>query len=262
MGFADLSDDIVRELREYRIPTIEIDMDAETGGLNEVIDLFIDINQYGIKVSRCDIVRTMYESNKLLSNVFKMVAVKQKRKSDNFYKLIDSDFTFVLKRLQVVASITQDRFQERVDRVWEKLLEIVLFVRTGQHRTLAQVLKAFVGGKVDQARLTSEEKAVLRRLFKFLRSVYADPEIRASKLATDQPHFYTLVTTLHTLVDFDDSLKGRIHEVALMVDGKRAAPHGYAAKLKEYMDLSSKQTTHPGLRASRQKLFTELLEAA
>ncbi|MBZ5596615.1 MAG: hypothetical protein LAP39_30610 [Acidobacteriia bacterium] len=143
-------------------------MDAEDGGLNEVIDLFIDINQYGVKVSRFDIVRTMYERNKLLSDVFKMIAIKQKRKADNFYKLINSDFTFVIKRLQVVDSITQDRFQERVDKVWEKLLEIVLFVRTGQHRTLAQVLKAFVGGKVEQAKLTAQERTTLKRLFKFL----------------------------------------------------------------------------------------------
>jgi uncharacterized protein with ParB-like and HNH nuclease domain len=49
MAFADLNDELVRDLREYRIPTIEIDMDAEDGGLNEVIDLFIDINQYGVK---------------------------------------------------------------------------------------------------------------------------------------------------------------------------------------------------------------------
>lgn len=70
-----------------------------------------------------------------------------------------------------------------------------------------------------------------------------------------------MVTTLHTLVTLDDSLKKKIHEVALMIDDKQPAPHGHAAKLKEYMDLSSKQTTHPGRRAYRQKLFTDLLDA-
>jgi hypothetical protein len=125
--------------------------------LAEIIDLFIDINQLDVKVSRFDIARTMYEENALLASVFKMVAIKQKRKKDYFYK-IGSDFTRILKWLQSVQVLSggdkkerEERQQERVDRIWERLLEIVLFLRTKKHRTLAQILKAFIGEKVDKA---------------------------------------------------------------------------------------------------------------
>ena len=75
--FAELDDALVRDFREYSIPAIEINLDTEEGGLQEIIDLFIDINQLGVKVNRFDIVRTMYEKNKLLSDVFKLVGQKQ-----------------------------------------------------------------------------------------------------------------------------------------------------------------------------------------
>ncbi len=134
LAFAELPNEMVRDFREYSIPTIEIDMDIDEGGLAEVISLFIDINQLGVRVNRFDIVRTMYENNKLLADVFKLIAIKQKRGKDNFYKMIDSDFTKILKHLQniQVAEGTdkaerEARQQERVDKMWERLLEVVLF---------------------------------------------------------------------------------------------------------------------------------------
>jgi len=90
--------------------------------------------------------------------------------------MVDSDYTFVLKRLKIVgiASSTepQQRYQERVDRMWEKLLEVALFVRTKEHRTLAQILKAFTGEaltteKVNSAKLSSTERSILKKLFFF-----------------------------------------------------------------------------------------------
>jgi Protein of unknown function DUF262 len=264
--FSQLSDALVRDFREYSIPTIEINLDSDEGSLKEVIDLFIDINQLGVKVNRFDIVRTMYEKNRLLSDVFTLVAVRQKRKGDYFYKMIDSDFTMVLKRLQVVQSLGATEFQERVDRMWERLLEIALFLRTGQHRTVAQILKAFIGSKVDESKLTSKEHSKLRHLFGFLRSVYAQPGVKESKLASDQPHFYTLVTSLLStdlLTRYGEpELRKRLAVVSRVIDGKESPPAGTSKALKEYMDLSSKQTTHPGRRAARQELFVRLVEAA
>lgn len=263
--FAELDDALVRDLREYSIPTIEIDMDKDEGGLKEIIDLFIDINQLGVKVNRFDIVRTMYEKNRLLADVFKLVAVRQKRKGDYFYKMIDSDFTKVLKQLQVVKGLGEKQFQERVDRMWERLLEIILFARTKQHRTLAQILKAFIGSKVDDSRINGQEMLRLKSLFKFLRSLYAQKGMKESRLARDQPHFYTMVTSLlATPIEKQygtDDLKRRLLEVSRVLDKKAAAPKGKHAALKEYMELSSRQTTHPGRRDARQKLFLDLIDA-
>ena len=263
--FAELDDALVRDFREYSIPAIEINLDTEEGGLQEIIDLFIDINQLGVKVNRFDIVRTMYEKNKLLSGVFKLVGQKQKRKGDTFYKMVNTDFTKVIKKLQAIDSLPVTRYQQRVDRAWERLLEIVLFVRTGQHRTLAQILRAFIGSSVDESRITSEEMAQLRKTFKFLRELYSRPSVKTSKLVADQPHFYTMVTSIHA-VDLIDhfgamELKSRLERLAQIVDGKDKAPKGKAKVLKEYLALSSKQTTHPGTRKARQELFVELVEA-
>ena len=197
--FAELDNALVRDFREYSIPAIEIDLDIEEGGLQEIIDLFIDINQLGVKVNRFDIVRTMYEKNRLLSDVFKLVGQKQKRKGDTFYKMVDSDFSRVIKKLQVIDGLPVTRHQQRVDRAWERLLEIVLFVRTGKHRTLAQILRAFIGSSVDESRITSKEMQQLRKLFKFLRGLYSRPSVKTSKLVADQPHFYTMVTSIHAV---------------------------------------------------------------
>jgi hypothetical protein len=263
-SFAELDDELVRNFREYSVPTIEIDMDKEEGGLKEIIDLFIDINQLGVRVTRFDIIRTMKDRNRLLSDVFKLVAERQKRKGDYFYKMVDSDFTAVLKRLQAVHGLVATEYQERVDRMWERLLEIVLFVRTGQHRTLAQMLKAFLG-KVDDSKITGQEMSTIRRIFKFLKSVYAQSGVKTSRLAKDQPHFYTMVTSLHALRLIDqygyDDLKRRLVNMSRIIDGKTSPPKGKAKALKQYMELSSKQTTHPGRRASRQNLFAELIES-
>ena len=240
-------------------------MDKEEGGLQEIIDLFIDINQLGVKVNRFDIVRTMYERNKLLSDVFKLVGQRQRRKGDTFYKMVDTDFTKVLKKLQVINSLPGTRYQHRVDRAWERLLEIVLFVRTGKHRTLAQILRAFIGSRVDDSRITSEEMARLRKIFRFLRGLYSRPAVKTSKLIADQPHFYTMVTSIHALnlIERFDALEltNRLAGLAGIIDGKEKAPKGTARILKEYMNLSSKQTTHPGRRILRQEAFINLVKS-
>ena len=247
-------------------------MDIDEGGLAEVISLFIDINQLGVRVNRFDIVRTMYENNKLLADVFKLIAIKQKRGRDNFYKMVDGDFTKILKYLQNIQvsegadkAERESRQQERVDKMWERLLEVVLFMRTRKHRTLAQILKAFIGDTVDMARINGTEMSTLRSLFKFLASVYSAASIKKSKLATDQPHFYTMVTSISALGLIAkygrQDLKRRLIELAAVVDGKKAAPTGKKEALGKYLSLSSKQTTHPGRREERQALFAELLEA-
>ncbi len=258
-----LDDDLVRNFREYAIPTIEIDLDSEDGSLDEVISLFIDINSYGVKVNRFDIIRTLTEKNKLLADTFKLIAIKQKRKKDYFYKLINTDFARVLKNLQVVQA--QSAAQQKVDKAWERLLELVLFVRTQQHRTLAQILKAFIGSKVDNDRISKDERKQLRALFKALRNILSSADIKKSRLATDQPHFYTLATSIHALGLEKKyglpELKRKVSTFAKIVDGQQKPPKGTLKAYREYVEMASKQTTNPGRRASRQQAFARILEA-
>src|ERR1700730_1570690 len=56
--FATLDDAAIRELREYSIPTIEITL-SDDSTLDDMISLFVDINQQGVRVNRFDIVKAM-----------------------------------------------------------------------------------------------------------------------------------------------------------------------------------------------------------
>ena len=265
-SLAEIDASLIRKFREYRVPTIEIDLDQEDGSLDEVIDLFIDINSYGAKVTRFDVIKTMTSRkhpNPLLSDTFKLIAFKRLTKKDYLIKPNTSIYATIIKRLKVVES--QDGRERKVNKVWERFLELVLFVRTGQHRTLAQILKAFMGGKLDSSRITKPEMQGLKGLFNTLNSVFAQSGMKTSQLATNQTHFYTLATSIHSLDLKEtyglDELKRKLKDLSGMIDGDIKAPRGSTARLEEYMELSSKQTTHPGRRQARQDLFEKLLEA-
>jgi len=274
--FAQLDDEMVADFREYKIPTIEIQVDKDEASLKELIDLFIDINQYGVKVNRFDIVKTMYDSNPLLSGIFSLVAEKRKRKGDNFYKIMDTEFTRVLKHLAVVKNLTVltmdkdtklaaiEKSQERADRMWERLLEIALFIRTKKHRTLAQILKVFDADALERKPLTGQERASLQRVFKFIGSLYRVKGVTNTKLASDQPFFYTMVTTIYAedlLKRYPHDLKERVARLAFAIDDPQSVSTSARKTLRDYVSISTKQTTHPGRREARQELFAKLIEA-
>jgi hypothetical protein len=115
--FKNLSDEVVRDFREYAIPTIEIDLDDETS-LDEIINLFVDINQQGAKVKRFDIVKAIGKKNKLLSSVFELVAQEQTRKQDKYFKPKNTAYSRVLDKLQVIAAASDaSQKVDRMDRV-------------------------------------------------------------------------------------------------------------------------------------------------
>lgn len=263
--FAQLDPALIREFREYKISTIEIEIDPdnEEGSFDEIISLFIDINSQGVRVNRFDIIRTMKDNNKLLSNTFDLIAQKQKRKKDYFFKAKESNYANVLKRLNTVQALKSR--QQQIDRVWERMLEIILFIRTGQHRTTAQILKGFLGQKVDTQGITKEESIALTKLFQTLKSIFAPKRMKESQFATNQTHLYTLITSLHALQLEDrygrDELKRRMEIFADIVDDPSLAPQGAKKTVKDYLTLSSQKTTHPGRRADRQKLFERILDA-
>ncbi len=194
--FKDLSETKVRDFREYAIPTIEINLDDESGSLDEIINLFVDINQYGEKVKRFDIVKAIGQGNELLSSVLGLIAAPQKRKEDLFYKKKHTVFTKVLERLQTVQSVEGPN--EKVDRMWERLVELVLFVRSNKHRAPGQILKSFIRSEdeVEKTKVTSTELKKLQACFGFLVDAYKKTDLANTRLARDTPHFYTVVTSL------------------------------------------------------------------
>jgi hypothetical protein len=266
LSFRDLPDHIVREFREYAIPTIEIDVDDETT-LDEIINLFVDINQQGVPVKRFDVVKAIGHENPLLQSVFDLVAQEQQRKSDIFFKQRNTSYTRVLGRLQTVQN-AKDRNQ-RVDRMWERLVEIVLFNRTRSHRQPGQVLKAFIKSdeKADISELTTQELGQLKKVFTFLDKSYAESKLGDTRLARDLPHFYTMVTTLlaSDLLDAAGAppaypkVRRKLLAFAKVVPDDAPFLESIETELDEYKEAAARQTTHPGRRRTRHDKLLQIL---
>jgi hypothetical protein len=262
---SELDDAVVRELREYSIPTIEITLNDEST-LDDMINLFVDINQYGVKVNRFDIVKAMGRNDEFLMDVFGLVAEKQKRGEDIFYRTKRTPFTNILKTVNVIQKIADGKSQ--VDRMWERLLEIVLFQRTLKHRKPVEILKGFISKpEHPSARLSPAEATSLRKLFVFFGFAYKETTLASSRLATDQTHFYSMVTTLIATkalqVYGSDVLKKKLEIFGSLLDDRLILDDEHAGHdaLRQYRSLSTRQTTDVSKRADRQKYFAKVLEA-
>jgi Protein of unknown function DUF262 len=274
--FEGLPADVIRNFREYAIPTIEISLD-DNSSLDEVINLFVDINQHGVKVNRFDIVKAIGKENKLLKGVLELIAIEQKRGKDIFYKSKNSAFRRVLSQLSVVKNL--ESATQGVDRMWERLLEMVLFCRTQEHREPRQVLKRFITSKkeeaddveIDQA-ISAKENKVLQAVFGFLSNAYSTAKLGKTMLATDPPHFYTMVTSLMVsdlLLPHDgtvpdrEELKRKLAAFAkYLPDGARLpSDRKLASAVRDYKQAAARGTAQTGQRETRQKRFIELIKA-
>lgn len=261
-NFNQLSDDLVRDLREYAIPTVEMTLDDDTS-LDEVISLFVDINQQGVQVNRFDIVKAMYKNDPILKQAFGLLAVEQRRGQDLLYKMVSNEFTSVLKRLQIVVGVPESN--SKVDRMWEKLLELAIFTVTKEHRKPVDILKGFITKQhAGKYQLRPPQVRILRDVFKFIREAYRTKVIGQSRLATDHTHFYIIATTLigtNLLADNDRAaLISKLSRVAeAMQPGASKLPGQAGLFLKQYMEMSEKQTTDVVKRNNRVGLFSKLI---
>jgi Protein of unknown function DUF262 len=263
--FKQLTEERVREFREYAIPTIEIDLDDESS-LDEIINLFVDINQQGEKVKRFDIVKAIGTENPLLKSVFKLVAQQKIKKQDKQFKKKSTVFTHVLSKLQIVQNAAD--VNQKVDRMWERLVEVVLFCRTKAHRQPGQILKAFIktDDKTDTKAVTPQELKKLRTCFTFLDKCYKETDLGNTRLARDLPFFYTMVTALlaSDMLEADGAppdyptVRKKLLAFAALLD-KSAVPLEISDPLKQYKQAAVRQTTHPGQRKIRQDRFIEIL---
>jgi Protein of unknown function DUF262 len=264
--FRNLDDNLVRAFREYPIPTIEIDLDDEDSTINEIVDLFIDINQQGVKVTRFQIVQARTK-DKLFKQVFGLIAIRQTRrgKSKYYRPKQSSCFVSVMKRLAIISRLPDPNSQ--VERMWERLTEIALFSRSKKHRAPVSILKAFITSKDDDlnAPLSKEELGLFRSVFTLLDEAYKQhSELVSTKLVTDQPQFYTLATTLLSsdlMSKYNkDELVARLNCAAQILDGKVTPPASVKKAIKVYRDMATKQTTNPDRREKRQEILTKIIE--
>ncbi|MGA7079135.1 MAG: DUF262 domain-containing protein [Terriglobales bacterium] len=265
--FAEFNEDVIRELREYPIPTIEIALNDSTN-LDEIINLFVDINQRGAKVTRLNVVRALRQKDPLVEDVYGLIAVKEQRQQDVFTKKKGTLFVGVLKKLNIVASVHDTSAQ--ADRMWEKLLELALFVRScGRHRKPSEILKTFIKSvDVKHDRLAKTERAKLTAVFSFLHAAYNNSALGSTRLATDQTHFYIMATSLlcsDLLTRFEHDLLTRklIKFVTLLEDFTPVEPEEMTPlteALSRYRSLSTEKTTDAVRRKERQQEFIKAID--
>lgn len=166
--------------------------------------------------------------------------------------------------MQVVANLRDPN--SKVDRMWELLVEIVLFARTGKHRNPIEILKSFIrADDPGENRITKTEERSLRALFCFLLRAYKNKELSETRLATNQIHFYTMITSivagdlLHKYSE--DDLIRRLSKFGQIIDKKTSVPGKLVRTVKLYRELSEKQTTHVSRRMERQGRFLEAIQA-
>jgi len=264
--FEKLDDDIVRNFGEYVIPAIEITLDDNTT-LDDIISLFVDINQQGVAVKRFDIVKAMCKNADILKQTFDMIAIEQHRRQDIYYKMKNNDTTSILKRLSIIAKAPESN--SRVDRIWERLLEIAIFSVTLAHRKPVDVLKGFINFKEvgGVKELNKEHKTVLKKVFGLLKKAYSTTSLSDSKLATDGTHFYTMITTLiknNELREMPEKelTKSLVKFSEVLNDNRliKSQPKRMKERLNKYLDLSSKHTTDISRRDDREVLFAEIVK--
>jgi hypothetical protein len=261
-AFADLDEAAVRDFREYAIPTIEISLGDETG-LDEVISLFVDINQQGVAVNRFDIVKAINRNDALLKSVFELLSRDEKRGQDVLYKMKNNEFSSVLKKLKIIESAPTPN--SKVDRMWERMLEFVTFYRSKTHRKPVDILKSFIGGARSTAKkLTVSEVKALRAVFRFLRDAYKSTSLGNSRLATDQTYFYTMLTTvlkndLNVGIPEPDLMR-KLAAIGEVLDGQAKAPKPLKAEFTALETESKKQTTDLSKRLERERLFLQLVQ--
>ena len=262
LSFREFPNDEIRTLREYAIPTIEITLDEDTN-LDEIIGLFVDINQYGAKVTRIDIIKAMKRKDPLLESVYGLVAEKRQKGMDVFTKISRSVFRRVLRKLSAVSSAANKAAE--ADRMWAKLMELVLFIRAGDvHSKGSAALKKFMDAQEEPA-LNDAERKKLKRVFSFLAGAYAKG-LATTRLASEYSHFYIMATALLSEQFFplntDDA--GRKELVRKLTAFGKLIEQEPAPKedtnMGKYLVLSNRQTTDAAKRVERERIFKLLVQ--
>jgi len=147
--------------------------------------------------------------------------------------------------------------------MWERLLEIVIFSITKQHRKPVDILKEFIkrDGISNIHKLNRQQEKTLKKVFWLMSGAYRNNEYVNSKLATDATHFYTVATTLlasDLISRFETKiLVGKLIRFSQMIVDK--AEINKNSNLKRYNALSEKHTTDISNRQERGDIFYNLI---
>jgi hypothetical protein len=266
-----LSNDEAAKFRDYSLSIIEIDFDDEVT-LIEIIQLFVDINQSGVKMGRFDIVKAVYLEDPMLKQIFGLLAETRQRGKDVSFKIKNTPFSLVLKKLDIVSRVEDQ--QSRVNIMWQRLWELALFTATGMHRKPSQILKDFISRNEDKPnapKLTDKQIKLITKVFKFLKEACKNPKFLKTRWATDNTHFYILATSMIDELKQADAQSladllplsniEKLIKFDCIINGSLTTSDAIKSKIADYTGLSVKQTTDATKRQDRTKLFREILKA-
>jgi len=205
-------------------------------------------------------VRALKRDAPFLKDVYGLVAEKQHRKQDIFTKKRKTDFVYVLKRLKVVAAGSDT--DAKADRMWEKLFELALFVRSdGVHRKAPDILRKFINAPdaKEEAALTKQERSRLQNAFDFLTRAYKQSTLGNTRLASEYSHFYIMITAL-LKSDLRNIGDGELTRKLVSLGSKMDTNEDPESDIGKYLALSSKQTTDAEKRKDRQMLFVSIVK--
>lgn len=99
-------------------------------------------------------------------------------------------------------------------------------------------------------------------MFNFLRKAYSTSDLQETRLASDQTHFYIMVTSLlrDGLLKEDTDQKfliGKLVSFGKLIGAKSSSN----SAVEKYLELSSRQTTDAEKRKDRQKQFVLIVNS-
>lgn len=256
-----LSEIVLRDFREYSIPTIEITLD-DNSHLDDIINLFVDINQKGVTVHRFDIVKALCKESAVIKRVFALIATKQKRGKDEYYKLTNNKISRVLKKLKEVDRSAEHR--QKVDRMWEKLLEIVVFAATKKHRKQVELLNGFVNPKsahISKLSLTKQIIKNVQMVFSLLDEV-AKKYTKVPTMFSEYTYFYSVITTIleHDLTNRYHDMSAKLQNFCTLLDKPNITDKSISKQIQSLKELSGKHTTNIAERTDRGNTILKILE--
>jgi hypothetical protein len=152
----------------------------------------------------------------------------------------------------------------KVDRAWEKMLEISLFAIDNTHRKSVDVLKGFISEKPFAGmKLSQKAKNNLKNTFDFIKEAQGEIDNK-SALFTEYTYFYTLITLLlrNSLPKKTNAkaYKSKIIQLDAIISGTAKPTTSIRKLLKEFRPLTLLGTTDVTNRQRREQLMMNMIK--
>jgi hypothetical protein len=177
----------------------------------------------------------------------------------------NNDITSAFKYLRDIFNEKENN--RKVDKIWEKLIDIIQYIKTSSNKKPSEVLKTFLNQKATfDTKITLSEEKKLRRTCKFIGELAKGLNNEKNPLIYDYTHFYTLISLLvkSNLVNHSnkDAMLPKFIEFGHLLEKKKIkdAKKKIAQSYKQYRDASLQQTGDPSQREIRSRQMEYIIK--